>query len=305
VSPYTIADQIALLKQRGMLFKDEVKAADYLKNISYYRLKGYWWDTQSDPILHLFRANTYFEDIIERYIFDRQLRFILFDCIEQIEIALRTKMIYHLSLSYGGLWYLNPILFETALVTKNGIIQTTHFHTLKELQKEFERSQEIFIKTQQYRYPGQPVDAWKILEIASMGTLSKLYKSLKNQLPEKAVIAKEMGLNLFTELSSWLEAIAYIRNIIAHHSRLWSRTMIKKPGMQLNKPAGAWFSQPLHPGQLNKPFSTISCMIYLCNFLNPSQEIKLKIIELLNAYPNLSIYKIGFFNHWKNEPLWQ
>jgi abortive infection bacteriophage resistance protein len=302
---YTIKDQITLLKQRGMFFKDEAKAADYLKNISYYRLKGYWWDTQSDSILHLFRADTYFEDIIERYLFDRQLRLILFDAIELIEIALRTKMIYYLSLSYGGLWYLNPALFETALKTKNGVTQTTHLYTLSELQKEFERSQEIFIKDQQRRYPGQATDAWKILEVASMGTLSKLYKSLKNQLPEKAEIAKEMGLNLFTELSSWLEAITYIRNSIAHHSRLWSRTIIKKPSMQLNNPAGAWFFKPLHPGQLNKPFSTISCMVYLCNYLNPSQEIKSKIIELFKAYPNLPLYKIGFFNHWENEPLWK
>lgn len=38
---YSIADQITLLKQRGMLFRDEGKASHFLENISYYRLKGY------------------------------------------------------------------------------------------------------------------------------------------------------------------------------------------------------------------------------------------------------------------------
>lgn len=202
---YSIADQISLLKQRGMLFRDEGNAPHFLENISYYRLKGYWWDTQNDFTNHTFHANTYFEDIIDRYNFDRHLRLILFDAIERIEIALRTKMIYHLSMNYGGLWYLDTSLFNSSTITVNGVTKTVHQNTIEELQKEFNRSQEIFIKDHRYRYPNQDADAWKILEVASMGTLSKLYKNLKHQLPEKSAIAKEMGLNLHSELSSWLK----------------------------------------------------------------------------------------------------
>ncbi len=120
-----------------MLFKNEAAAPHFLQNISYYRLKGYWWDMQADVNLHNFKPYTYFEDIIDRYNFDRHLRLILFDAIERIEIALRTKMIYHFSVSYGGLWYLNGNLFANA-----GI----HQQSLTDLQKEFDRSQEIFIK---------------------------------------------------------------------------------------------------------------------------------------------------------------
>ncbi|MDR1054595.1 MAG: Abi family protein, partial [Prevotellaceae bacterium] len=223
---YTIADQIALLKQRGMIFKDEAQAYNRLQNISYYRLKGYWWDMQSDTTLHLFHPGVCFEDVLDRYDFDRKLRLILFGGIEWIEIAMRTSLTYYLSLAYGGLWYLNPALFEIAPKIKNGVSKTTHLHTLDELQKEFTRSQELFIKDHQRRYPGQPADAWKILEVASMGTLSKLYKSIKINLPEKGVIANKMGVNSPHVFSGWLESIAYIRNIIAHHSRLWSRTMV-------------------------------------------------------------------------------
>lgn len=98
---FNIQDQINLLKVRGMIFKDEAAAPHFFANISYYRLKGYWWDMQDDPAQHTFKADTYFEDIIDRYNFDRQLRLLLFDAIERIEIALRTKMIYILSLKYG------------------------------------------------------------------------------------------------------------------------------------------------------------------------------------------------------------
>ncbi|WP_289058689.1 Abi family protein [uncultured Flavobacterium sp.] len=302
---YSIADQIALLKHRGMLFRNEADAPHFLENISYYRLKGYWWDLQTDRNTHNLHANTYFEDIIERYNFDRQLRLILFDAIERIEIALRTKMIHHLSMAYGGLWYLDSTLFENTQITlRDGTIKTIHQNTVEELQKEFNRSQEIFIKDHRNRYPGQDADAWKIMETASFGTLSKLYKAMKNQLPEKAFIAQEMGLNLHSELSSWLESINYVRNIIAHHSRLWSRTMVKTPRHNLNNPKGQWFINPLTPVQSKKPFLIITSMIYLCNYVTPGHQIKSKILTLFNSNPNIQIYKLGFLNNWRNEPLW-
>ncbi len=133
----SIDEQIELLKQRGMLVGDEIFAARHLAHISYYRLKGYWWDMQSDRANHLFQPDSKLEDVITRYYFDKELRLILFDAIETIEITLRTKMIYHLSQSYGGLWYRDPRLFADV---------TFHTQHLKELTEEFLRSNEIFVK---------------------------------------------------------------------------------------------------------------------------------------------------------------
>lgn len=279
-----------------MLFRNESEAAISLKNISYYRLKGYWWDMQADRCTHQFSPNTYFEDVVSRYNFDRHLRLILFDAIERIEIALRTKMIYHLSLTHGGLWYLNPDLFTNPQM---------HARHMMDLNTEFNRSQEIFIKDQKTRHPQADTDAWKILEVASYGTLSKLYKNLKHQLPEKATIAKEMGLNLHSELSSWLEAMGYVRNIIAHHSRLWSRNMVKKPTENINNPLGLWFSRGLEPVQTKKPFLIITCMLYLCNSITPNNQVKEKLLELFHNNPDIPIYKLGFLNNWDKEPIWK
>ena len=287
-----------------MLFKDEQSAHHFLENISYYRLKGYWWDMQDDVTSHTFKPNTYFDDVIDRYNFDRRLRLILFDAIERIEIALRTKMIYHLSMKYGGLWYLDSNLFETTSLPSDPTV-TIHQNTINELNKEFNRSQEIFIKDQKRRYPNQDADAWKILEVASMGTLSKLYKNLKHQLPEKATIAQEMGLNLHSELSSWLEAITYVRNIIAHHSRLWSRNMVKVPIVNLNNPKSDWLNHLLLPVQSKKSFLIISSMIYLCNEITPNHHIKIKILNLFESTPHLPIYKLGFLNNWEKHPIWK
>lgn len=200
-----------------MLFRDENAAPHFLQNISYYRLKGYWWDLQAERVIHTFQPQTYFEDVVDRYNFDRHLRLILFDAVERIEIALRTQMIYHLSLAHGPCWYQDFKLFT------DPVWLAKHLDTLM---NEFDRSQEIFIVNHKKNHPDTYPESWKIMEVASMGTLSKYYKNLKHDLPEKAAIAKGMGLNLHKELSSWLEAMGYIRNIIAHHSRLWSRDMV-------------------------------------------------------------------------------
>jgi len=300
---HTIADQITLLKQRGMLFRDEPGAHICLANINYYRLRGYWWDMQSDYTRHIFKSDTYFEDVINRYNFDRSLRLILFDAIERIEIALRTRIIYHLSIAYGGLWYMNPTLFDNTTITANG--KSVYENALDALQSEIDRTQEIFIKEHFTYYPNQPADAWKALEVASMGTLSKLYKSLKDHLPEKSIIAKEMGINSPPVLSGWLEAIVCIRNIIAHHSRLWGYNMTKTPASRLNNPSGQWFISQLSDVQRKKPYLIISCMIYLCNHISPGHQIKTMIRTLIDANPAIPVYKLGFLNQWKNEPIWK
>ena len=224
------------------------------------------------------------------------LRLVLFDAVERIEIALRTKMIYYLSLSYGATWYLDSNLFTDSV---------KHDENVNHLQREFRYSQEIFVKDHKRKHSNSNAEAWKILEVASMGTLSKFYKNLKHQLPEKSTIAKEMGLNLHSELSSWLEAIVYVRNIIAHHSRLWSRNMVKIPIVNINNPIGLWFNNDLLPVQKKKPFLIISSMIYLCNKVTPNHQIKIKIIDLIHNNPDVPIYKLGFLNNWKSEPLWK
>lgn len=300
----SIQEQIELLKQRGLTIGDSDFAHLHLLHISYYRLKGYWWDMQEDKIDHIFKRGFCFEDVIARYLFDKELRLILFDAIETIEIALRTKMIYHLSQHYGGLYYTKKELF---------VDDTLHRQHQKELMDEFMRSGEIFAKQYKEKYgeweerkcislKEQP-DAWIIFEVATFGTLSKMYKNLEHQLPEKAKIANEFGLNKHNELSSWLEAISYMRNIIAHHSRVWGRTMVKQP-MGIENPSGVWIENSSLLTGKKKAFPIMTAMLYLCNAINAGDTYKKKIVALLQKNPNIPIYKIGFLDNWRDEPIW-
>ena len=114
-----------------MTIADDQLAAHYLSHVSYYRLAGYWWPMQADKEQHLFKPNSKFEDVIHLYNFDRELRILIFDAIEKIEISLRTKLIYHLSHEFDPWWFQNVAIFQDS----GALIET-----LANLKEEIDRS---------------------------------------------------------------------------------------------------------------------------------------------------------------------
>ena len=121
-----------------MAFGNEEEAKQCLAHISYFRLKYYWTDMRDEDTEHDFKEGASFDDVISRYNFDRNLRLILFDAIEIIEVALRAKIINHLSQAKGsGLWYLDSSLFERKDYYEDFVLDLKH---------EFDRSTEPFAK---------------------------------------------------------------------------------------------------------------------------------------------------------------
>jgi len=179
------------------------------------------------------------------------------------------------------------------------------------LKYEFERSTEPFAKEyvaghknwDSESIEGDNPDAWMILEVATFGTLSKMYKNMKSQLPQRATIANEFGLYSAKELSSWLEAISVLRNIIAHHSRLWNRSLAKQP-MNIKGHRDKWLNTPLTDNQKKKPYGVITAMLYLCNAVYPENQIKRKILSLLDSSKDIPYGKLGFTGNWREDPIW-
>ena len=296
--PRTIEEQIKLLRSRGMQFSSEEYAKECLSHISYFRLKYYWTDMIEEETEHDFLEDASFDEVIAQYNFDRSLRLILFDAIEIIEVALRAKIITHLSQAKDcGLWYLDESLFEKMEYYEDFVL---------DLKYEFERSTEPFAKEYIAKHTdwdsesmeGANPDAWMILEVATFGTLSKMYKNLKSQLPQRATIANEFGLYSANELSSWLEAISVLRNIIAHHSRLWNRSLAKQL-MNVKGHRDKWLSTPFTDNQKKKPYGVITAMLYLCIAVYPKDQIKAKIFSLLDNSKDIPYGKLGFTGNWQ------
>lgn len=96
----SFTDQITLLKQRGLILGDEVRALHLLQNISYYRLSGYWYPLLADKQRHIFKPGSTFEAAYNIYKFDSELRKLIIAELEKIEVAVRTQTAYILSTQY-------------------------------------------------------------------------------------------------------------------------------------------------------------------------------------------------------------
>ena len=291
--PLLFSDQIQKLKERGLDFNDEEKAAHYLSNISYYRLRAYTYPFQdnTDPD-HPFIKEVSFEDIIDLYVFDRRLRLLVFNAIEKIEIALRTKIIYYFSIKYGSHFHENPDLYRKASSCQSG---------LAKLSDEIDRSTEDFINHyyKKYTEPTNP-PAWMSLEVASMGILSNLYKDIK-LVPEKKEIAKEFGLPDVMFLESWMHAFSNLRNTCAHHSRIWNRRFVAAPKLPNNTTYPFLVNKTIHT---NKLYASLCCIQYILNIISPDSSFCTNLIELMKQCPLNQSREMGFPSDWKTEKLW-
>ncbi|MFN0213209.1 MAG: Abi family protein [Saprospiraceae bacterium] len=219
--------QLKLLQGRGLIIHDEPKALHLLRQISYYRLSAYWYPFLQDNKNHVFKPGASFNAAFQLYCFDRELRHLVQSELEKIEIAVRTQVIYVLSHRYGSFWFEQPHLFSLA---------SQHASTLDKIRHEHSRSDESFIKKFNESYSDALPPSWMLLEIISFGTLSQLYKNLKPG-KEKRAIANFFGLP-DSVFETWLHSIVYLRNVCAHHTRLWNRVMRIQPARP-NSPAQA------------------------------------------------------------------
>ncbi|CAM1335141.1 Abi family protein [Tenacibaculum aestuariivivum] len=294
----TVTEQVAQLQKRGLIIKQPRIAEKYLLNISYYRLGEYWYVMQSDKEKHIFKPNSKFEDVIALYNFDAELRLLLFDVIEKIEISLRTKLIYYLSHEIDPWWFQNFELF----IDSKALVKT-----LANIEAEIERTKDVSIKNHKKKHKddGRFPPAWKSLEQTSFGALSKLYGNLKNNIASKDIIAKEFGAVNHTYLPSWLQSISQIRNFCAHHSRLWNRNLPSTVKM-LSKPPNPWITDAENvPKQSNKLYMHMCLMKYLLNTIKPDNEFTERLDALFKKYPNVDLKALDMKPNWQQEPLWK
>lgn len=306
-APLSFDAQISLLESRELIIDDKPKAISYLQEISYYRLSAYFLPYQQ--IKDKFNSGTTFEQIIQTYSFDRDLRLLVFDCIERIEIAIRTQLIYSMALHYNDShWQDNQGHFVLPYYNKigNKIDPYSRLQTIISKAKTA-RTPEEYIKhyTNNYSSPANP-PSWMCLELLTIGELSHIYHGLDNRADKKR-IADFFAVHP-TVFTSWLHSLTYVRNICAHHARLWNRDLAIEPEILL-KPQGNWISNQFENNK--RMFYFICVLRYLLLRANPDNNLKSKLEILFNKYPAIPIQFMGIPSDgkgnmldWKNEKLW-
>ena len=311
----TFEQQIELLRNRGLQITDEARAIRHLSNISYYRLSAYMlpFKEYDDKgcVVNAFKSGTTWDDVYNLYRFDRKFRLLIFDAIERIEIALRTQIIYQLSHKYGSHWQDNAAIFKLKHYRdKNGEQQTYCLYNklqkhIADLLQANNRVDFIEHYLNKYDDPKNP-PSWMCMELMYFNELSKICTNLTNR-RDITDIAKFFDVPSDKVFCSWLHAINYIRNICAHHARLWNIRLSIQPEKFYYKGTGKiWLTDAeVNVVQSSKVYYFMCVILYLLETVNPNSKFKKHFFELLEKYPNVDVGYMGFPKEWKEHPLWK
>lgn len=181
---------------------------------------------------------------------------------EKIEVSLRTQISQEFSQTHGSYWFLNQSLFCNT---------NKHTNILSSIDSELRRSDDDQILT---------------------------FKNTCGR--TKRNIASYYGV-ADTILESWIHTFVYVRNICAHHSRLWNKTL-RVTGAFPRKTAMPFIQTKV---QNDKVYYILCLVRYMLQTINPNSSFTARLKKLLNDYPTVDIKAMGFPANWENESLWQ
>lgn len=281
-----VDNQISNLKDLGLIIDDAGFAKEILNEVSYFRLiKAY--SLQLKERNGSYYQDVFFEQILNLYRFNKQLRNLLYPLIEDIEVTFRCRISNYFGIKYGVTGYIDPNNFDNPVF---------HQEIIDEINSSINRnSMSPFVKNFRNNYEDGTLPIYAVCEVITFGTLSKIYKNMKAD--DKKVIATEYGTS-YVYLESWMESIAHVRNICAHYGRLYNNKLTKTPKLykqyvRINEKRDN--NQKIRN---NRIFGVLLCMKHLVSELVWNEFITdLKLVFV--KYQDVNISTMGFPNDWE------
>ena len=289
-------EQIAHLRAKGLDIEDHAHAEYWLRHVSYYRLSAYWlyFEHPKDQTGPRFKTGTKFSDITNLYGFDRDLRRMVMRGTEHVEVALRGSWAYQLAHHGGPHAYLLPRLYRD---------QREFRDSKSKLRTSVARSSETYITHYRSKYsePKFP-PVWMVAEMMSFGQLSRWYSNLADRKLRNA-IASTLGLPE-TVLVPLVRHVTDMRNICAHHGRLWNRGFLHPPKLA-HKPADLNTSLDLTATQAPaKLYNGLTIVAHIVRTVAPDSNWASDTAALVATNPTGDFASMGFPVNWFEQPLW-
>ena len=222
--------------------------------------------------------------------FDQRLKSHLLEAFSYIEISIRTQWAYQLSYGFGHGEYAhrNAVLFNRF-----------HADNLDDLQRSYDR----ITNRRGVNFHTRPI--WDVIHVMSFGQLSKWYSSLVDRAMRRS-IAQNYGMDQ-SVLHSALRHLTKVRNICAHHQRLWDINVAS--GLKIPNTLG---SDPETVRAFNKqaPFKIYNAVVlitHLMEVITPNGDWPERFLELKDkdscGFPPEA--DMGFLANWREHAIWQ
>ncbi|RRA50469.1 Abi family protein [Acidipila sp. EB88] len=293
----TYEQQLELLESRGLLIPSRSEALHWLELIGYYRLSAYFIPFKVHQE-NRFLPNMSFSMVIDLYQFDAKLRLLIMKSVDLIEIAARAALTYQLAHTIGPFGYLQASSFSTLIPSPGAGFPAQgfdHKDFLARLQKEISLSKEDFVAHYFKTYTSEPhMPIWMATELLTFGVVSKMVgevpKSTRKQMARPYRISQ-------SQYVSWIRCLAYVRNVCAHHGRLWNRELSIKPELLKE-----WNVPDAEAGRL---YSVCLVLFHLLGRIDPSFLWKEALEELIARHPTANLTAMRFPLDWQTQEPWQ
>jgi abortive infection bacteriophage resistance protein len=292
---YNIDEKILLLKERWLIFYDEILESHDLKHTWYYRFSWYFKFFQEQD--NVFIEWTTFKQTLNLYVFDRKLRLLTLDAIEKIEVSLRWVIDNYISKEQWKFWFLDTNCFYLK-DTKNLEVYSKLIWKIK--WKKFDKDS-VIVRSFFRKYDEDYLPSWMLFEHLTIWEIANIYKVLKKNIQEN--ISLEYNIN-FLDFHTWIVLMNKVRNISAHHSRLWNKLYnirLKTDDVMF------WdkFQKKLWHNWQNEVISNyyntalvINCLL---KKINPNLNWLSDLEALFNEYDYIPKDKMWFWENWQQE----
>lgn len=288
-------DQLNTLKRRGLIIQHEEAAKRYLAHLNYYRFSGYCLAFETGSTRHSLAPGTTFRNVSDAYEFDLDLRDLLTEALETVEVDLRTAFAYHFGQKYDAFGHVEA---------KNFFYRFDHPGWINRLRDEAKRSSELFVIHFQKAYDEFPdLPVWMVTEVMSFGGLSKMYSGMMKS--DQKTIAGRYGLQPDT-LGTWMHHFVYVRNLCAHHARLWDRSWSIRPAILRSKD----WQPPILPDN-TRLFVTLLTLKHMLKRIPPTLSFtsrwSKRIEDFLDNPPSVArpLLPMGLTHNWKQHLAWK
>ena len=293
--PFTFEEQVQRLIERGLL-GDPAVMRERLASVNYYRLSGYLHPYRvagSDT----FRSGTRFETVWQHYAFDRRLRLLVMDAVERIEIAVRTQIAYHHAHAFG-----DPFAYCQRRESMRGLDDIKFAAFRQSVTDETRRSRDPFVDHFRAKYSDTHacLPVWMAVEIMSFGTVLSFYRGVPHSV--KQAVATHFGMP-WQVFDTWLHALFVIRNICAHHGRLWNRENGVKPIIPRIDVYPDWHT-PVKV-ENRRVFAVLTICRLCLGRIAPQSGWPTRLRALLDEFPAIPRPDMGFPANWADCPIWK
>jgi abortive infection bacteriophage resistance protein len=276
----TVEEQIERLINRGMILDlGYEKTKEILSDIGYFRLGFYCFPFEVPQTInrtHLYKKGTKISDIIELYYLDVDIRNILSQYINRIEINFRTNLVYKISNKYQGCntWFVDPFVMERKYIDE--------FDT-KVYTDSFKKNPIIKLHHKKYindRY----APAWKTLEFITFGGILRTYRNVKDK-AIKQKISEQYGIRNIDVMENYMQSIVEIRNICAHGGALFDHTLIQSlrngPALKTNN------------RNKNKLYSVIQIIFFILKSISQNRAVEMEtaVKSRVNKFKNNDVMR--------------